>query len=168
LNSIIKYIIPLILFILILEGCEKLPKYDETPQIEFGGYDIYRNHYNILTTSYEDSVIFKIKFQDGDGDLGLDENDKKTDSLPNFVMRMYVKNNTPFFEKDTIVGQFQPLTLSAKEIKGPIKGELRYTASFIYPDYNTNDTLKFDIYIKDRANHISNTITTDELVVKMP
>jgi hypothetical protein len=156
----------LIGLVLLLEGCEKLPKYDEKPQIEFEGFEVHRNHLNSSTLVNEDSVIFNIKFQDGDGDLGMDANDKQNDSLPNFVMKMYVKNNTPFLDSTITEGQFQPLTLSAKEVKGPIKGVLRYTAAFMYSDYSTRDTLKFDIYIKDRANNVSNTITTDVLVVE--
>jgi len=165
LNSILKYILPILLVVGIIEGCKKLPHYSDVPQIEFSGFEIYRNHYNVLSLSYEDSVIIKLKFKDGDGDLGLDEEDKKTDTLPNFVMQSYVKVNSVFVDSVKYTGQFQPLTLSAKQIKGPIEGELRYVQRFSYADFNTNDTLKFDIHIKDRAGNISNIVTTDILVV---
>lgn len=164
-NSLLKYILPLIAVLLITEGCRKLPDYSKTPAIQFSGFEIYRNRYNSLSLTYEDSVVIKVKFQDGDGDLGMDEEDKKNDTLPNFVMRSYVKNNTPFLDSVTYTGQFQPLTLSAKNIKGPLDGELRYAQLFSYSNFSIKDTVKFAIYIKDRAGNVSNTITTDELVL---
>ncbi len=164
-NSLLKYIILLPLVFLMLEGCKKLPSFDKTPEIEFNGFEVHRNRLNSLSLSYEDSVVFKIKFQDGDGDLGMDEEDKKNDTLPNFIMKSYVKNNTPFLDSVTYKGQFQPLTLSAKTIKGPIKGELRYVQTFSYSDFSVRDSLRFSIQIKDREDNFSNIIMTDTLVV---
>lgn len=164
-NPVLKYILPLVAVLLITESCKKLPDYSKTPAIEFSGFEIYRNRLNPLTLTNEDSVVVKIKFQDGDGDLGMDEEDKKNDTLPNFVMRSFVKNNTPFLDSVTYTGQFQPLTLSAKNIKGPLDGELRYTQLFSYSNFSVKDTVRFSIYIKDRAGNVSNTIMTDEIVL---
>ncbi len=164
-NSILRYIVPAILTTFLLTACKKLPRYDEKPEIEFSGFEIYRNQFSSLGLVYGDSVIVKLKFKDGDGDLGIDAEDKKSDSIPNFVMKTFVKNNTPFLDSLTYEGQFQPLTLSAKEIKGPIEGELRYAVLFSYSEYSPKDTLKFSIYIKDRADHVSNSIMTDILIV---
>ncbi len=165
-NSILKYIIPLLVTFFLIESCKKLPKYGEVPEVDFGGFEVYRNRYNPLSLSYEDSVIFKVKFKDGDGDLGMDEEDKKNDTLPNFIMQTFVRSNAVFLDSVVYTGQFQPLTLNAKGIKGPIEGELRYVQTFSYADYGVRDSLKFSIRIKDRAGNFSNTVMTDILVVR--
>ncbi len=166
-NSIIKYLFVLIVF-LSLDSCKKLPHYSKTPEISFKKFDIYRNVYNAGDGVFADSVSVVLHFQDGDGDLGLDEDDKKNDTLPNFFMKVQPKDTS---HKDTITyyGQFQPLTYLPKSIKGPVDGDLIYSVYFNYNNFiYTNDTLTFLIHIKDRAGNISNTVQTDPLVVHQP
>ncbi len=166
-NSIIKYLFVVIVF-LSLDSCKKIPHYSKTPAISFGNdyISIFGNVYNSGSQSYGDSIIVKIKFQDGDGDLGLDADDKKNDTLPNFFLKVRGKNPTHLQDTILYTGQFQPLTYLPKSIKGPVDGELSYTVFFDYNNYYyVKDTLTFLIHIKDRAGNISNTIESDPLVV---
>jgi hypothetical protein len=165
LNSIIKYPLVVIVF-LSLGSCEKIPHYSNTPAIAFDGFDISRNVFNTSSQDTADVVIVKIKFQDGDGDLGLDSSDMKNTTTPNFILLVQPKNK--FHKTDSVVynGQFRPLTYLPKTIKGPVEGVLNYSLSFDYNNfYYINDTLTLFIHIVDRAGNVSNTIQTDPLVV---
>ena len=85
--------------------------------ISFNGFDIYRDRDtsgNSLSKVGLDSVIIKINFQDGDGDLGLDSNTMKTDTIPNFVLHVHPKNKSHTTDTVTYTGQFRPLDLSAR------------------------------------------------------
>jgi hypothetical protein len=149
----------------LLLGCKKIPKYDLAPHIEFEGYDIHRNHFNSLGMFYADSVIFKIRFRDGDGDLGMDEAAKKNDpNFHNFEMKSFLKTPSGYVPSIDYNGQFQPMTLTPGRV-GPIDGTLYYTQLFEYNNYNPNDTLRLTLVIKDRAKNISNEIELAPLII---
>jgi hypothetical protein len=56
---------------------------------------------------------------------------------------------------------------------GPIEGSISYSTQFVYAFYKGysplftefNDTLKFQIYIKDKAFQQSNTIETEPVII---
>ena len=134
--------------------------------IAFDGFDIDRNVFNTSSQDSTDVVIVKIKFQDGDGDLGLDSTDMKNTTTPNFVLRVQPKNKSHKTDSVIYTGQFRPLTYLPKTIKGPVDGVLNYSMNFDYNNFfYINDTLTLFINIVDRAGNVSNTIQTDPLVV---
>ncbi|HSZ24133.1 MAG TPA: hypothetical protein VK766_00340 [Cytophagaceae bacterium] len=192
-KSYINYlgIILVVVASLSFDSCKKLPNFSVIPsiQVESNWYNITRNFEDSSMGSFCDSVTIKLKFEDGDGDLGLSADDIKNNTTPNFYMKTYITNGafnyqgTLYNYKDTILytGQFPPLTYLPENIKGPVSGELRYSVKFDYVNYYmtvydnikgkdttvqvTNDSLKFDIYVMDRASHVSNTVTTPILVI---
>jgi hypothetical protein len=166
LNTIVKYIVFLFLGIQVV-GCKsKLPDYSDVPEIEFAGFEIYERKFNNLTLAFSDSVIIKIKFKDGDGDLGMDEEDKKNSTDPNYIMNVFIKTNTGFKDSILYTGQFPHLSSLPKNIKSPIDGELRYSQLFSYTDFSPNDTLKCFITIKDREKNASNTVESSLLIIR--
>lgn len=166
LNRIINYLF-LFGWLGIVGGCiSKLPDYPDQPSITFEGFVEFRDIIDPLSTSFADSIILKVKFQDGDGDLGLDEEDKQNNPEPNFYMQSFLKGPTGFTESVLYTGQFQQLSVLAKTIKGPIDGTLFYSNKFQHVNFSPNDTLKFFIYIKDRAGNLSNSVETGELIIR--
>lgn len=151
--------------VLIAFSCKKELKYSKTPHIEFDGFEIKRNQQDV-TTLYGDSVVVKIRYQDGDGDLGLAQDDLSSYGN-NYIINIYAKRSGVFEKLNfdpSFDGQFMPL--STDNIVGPIDGVLSralflYHSSPIIPF----DTLRFDVKILDRANNESNLITTDTIVV---
>ncbi len=163
--------IKIISFLLVsvsLVSCFKEPEFSLTPSIEFDNYtsDIRLDAFLGAT---KDSVVVTVRFQDGDGDLGLDEESKreaqKTDDF-NYLVRPFRKVNgtfQSFVPGVPFSGYFPQLKLDEKP--GPIEGTLGYTIEFIHAFTPKRDTVKFEIQIKDRAGNLSNTVETDEIIL---
>jgi len=142
-------------------ACFKTPEYPIAPTLEFDSYDV-TNPYQSLT----DGSMF-LKFTDGDGDLGLTSNDDKVNVNSIFIKTVkYNKEDTsniPYIPKkgtsDAISGNIE-----IKLYQGSLGGLIDESDLLLLQ--KPFDTLVFNIYIKDRAGHVSNVVTTPALVVK--
>lgn len=164
-----------------LASCVKEPEYSMTPAITFESIQ------KITKTSNDgfggkakiDSVIMSIRFEDGDGDLGITAAEIKANSkykdFRNFEVDVMLRKN----------GKFVPVTFSPKlgglmnfqfrpdQKPGPIEGSIAYSTQFVYAFFKgysplfteKNDTLKFQISIRDKAFHLSNVVETDPIVI---
>lgn len=172
--------IQLFLIILLITGfgsCKKVKKFDDIPRIE---YTSFTSIYNPDLEIYDRGVL-QFYFEDGDGDIGLDNND----ILPPFNpdSKYYYNLIITYFEmqngelKEVPILWFNPetelydtLTLSARipnltpqGVNKAISGEIQDTL-FIYNFNSTYDTIKFEAYIIDRALNESNTISTPLII----
>ncbi len=163
---IVRYIAVIICIIFLFAGCKKQLKYSKIPSIEFVSFKVVRNQQDPLTTVYGDTVIVNIKYQDGDGDLGLANADTSASS-DNYIMNVYAKVNGVFYPltfNPSFNGKFPKLTTDNSV--GPIDGIL---SRGLFMEYSApivkNDTLMFEITIFDRAKNESNTIRTPSVIV---
>ncbi|MFN3488648.1 MAG: hypothetical protein ACK4YV_05925 [Emticicia sp.] len=151
-----------------LVGCYKEVSFDEKPAIEFRSLK-KEIRIDQFAGSKKDSVILTIKFQDGDGDLGLNEKEKTTAELKNdfnYIIRIFRKKRGVFTEYVPDVpysGYFPRLKTDGKI--GPIEGTLDYSIDFPHPFTPIKDSLKFQVTIKDRAGNISNTTESEVIVL---
>lgn len=152
----------------LVTGCYKEVSFDVKPYIEFK--DLRKEiRLDQFSGSKKDSVILTIKFQDGDGDLGLNEEEKKaavTQQDFNYIVRIFRQKKGVFQEvipEVTYSGFFPRLKVDNK--KGPIEGTLDY--SFVYfQDFTPKkDSLKYQVTIKDRSGNVSNTIETKVIIL---
>ena len=154
-----------------LGGCFNTPEYPNTPQIEF--FDIDSNpKLDQLSGVYFDEVVISIKYKDGDGDLGYEQWEldslEKSDSNTgyNYLIKQFRKSQGKFIEyegRENNNGYFQRIS---PEKPGPIEGKISRTIDIIHSFYRyRNDTIRFEIQIRDRAGNLSNTVTTDSVVV---
>lgn len=165
-----KALIFLIVGAAILSSCYKEPNFSMTPEISFASItkDMRLDQF---TGARKDSIIVSINFKDGDGDLGYNTEEigstiPRTDY--NFVIKSLRSKNGKFTEfkpEETLSGFFPRLKTDDKI--GPIEGKLSYriqieTAFWPFK----KDTVKFEIYIKDRAGNVSNTTETDPVIIK--
>lgn len=151
-----------------LAGCFDTPDYPDKPEIEYD--DISRDIVVAQATGgYKDSVVVSVKFKDGDGDLGLSQQEI-TDGAPyNFIVKQFRRVNGEYVEYEpleSLSGHFQ--VLSNDDEAGPLEGVIHYTGIQIYHTFYpyAKDTVKFEISIKDRAGNISNTISTDSVILR--
>ncbi len=160
--------IPLIfLFLILLNACTKEEVFPIEPAISFISLTKKAS-----SSAIDDKGILKIFFTDGDGDLGLDTYDtlapfdKSSVYYYNYFIKLFEKQHKTWVEVNT------PMVLNAriprlnssgnsKSIKGEIELEV-YINNYTSP----YDTIRFEASICDRALHISNVITTPELVIK--
>jgi len=162
-------------------SCQKFDEYPLEPQITFDSFTLFVDTIveNDTMKVVTNRGVLAFFYTDGDGDLGLRSND----TLPpfnqgspyyyNIIVHYYEKQDGEFVEvpiidpdgNSTIInfnGRFPYLTPAGihKAIKGVIQDTL--------PVNNPNskyDTIKFRVYIYDRALNKSNEIETPEIPI---
>ena len=105
-------------------------------------------------TQFEDSILFVIKYTDGDGDLGFESADSMSVELTD--------NRFPL----TFHYHLQPLAPqnAAVAITGQLPIVLENT--ILQNSDGQTEQATFNIRLKDRAGHWSNTVTTPTVTVQ--
>jgi hypothetical protein len=151
---------------LAMTGCFKEEEYPVEPIISLPEF-----------INMTDSAVVSFAFTDGDGDVGLndDELDAPYDSSSVYYYNLYLK----YYEKDDVNGWQQGTDLNGDpiafkyrleriQVKGKqrgMKGTIDVAISdFQNPFSDQSDTIKFSIQLIDRALHESNIIETDEII----
>jgi hypothetical protein len=161
------YILPLIF----LFACEDVPEYADEPIISFEGISKYVV-VDPFTTNKTDSIVISLAFTDGDGDLGLSQDEAGSgifvgDSSNNFHVEVERKNSGAYEVVDLeLDGLFYPLV--NEQYLGPIDGVLEHSISFnhnLVTELSANDTVRFRVSIYDRSLNKSNTVVTSDILV---
>lgn len=171
-KRLIAFLVVAALVITVYSGCKKPETFPIIPAIEFKSIGSYKN------ISGKDSVtVITISFTDGDGDIGYAPagngpvfDDTSSAYYYNFIVHFYEKKNGVWV-RDTVFdrppfsgfsGRLPNLTPRGenKALKGDISMD-QYIS--FYPVQN--DTIKYEVYIYDRALHKSNTVMTSEIVI---
>ena len=156
----------LILLFTGLTGCVKDVEYPLKPEIEFGGFSTMRD------VSGKDSVgLITISYTDGDGNIGLDSNDKVEPYKYNYYLKfMQFKNKQlvdvlPQGSTENFNARIPILTPNGRNKN--IKGDITRTIQLYFARQALqSDTIAFEIYIKDRTLLESNVIQTPLFVIK--
>ncbi len=162
-------------------SCVQEPDYNVIPEIEFESI----TKINKVTDdgfgekTKIDSLIMRIKFKDGDGDLGITDAEIKANSkykdFKNFKVEAYLQKNGKFelLNLNPALGGLVNFKFKPNQKPGPIEGSIDYSSQFVYAFYRgysplftpKNDTLKFKIQIVDNAFHESNVVETTPIVI---
>ncbi|MCS6795461.1 MAG: hypothetical protein RMJ97_11995 [Raineya sp.] len=143
----------------------------------------------------EDSIFLDINFKDGNGDIGLSVEDttgqfarRRPDKsfnpyYYNFYCTIYRRNKfTGVYERLILPKFIDPVTntefetnihgrvppLAPKDKQSPIEGVIRYNIGGLFYDVigiNKRDSIRFEVFIYDRALNQSNVITTPAILV---
>ncbi len=155
--------------IAVFTGCRKIPKFSETPSIQYK--DIHTvTYFNADQLIDADSIILGIHFKDGNGDLGFPEAERSEDHIDYFV-DVFRKTNGVFapaiFPDSSLTFNGHLPLLTPVSTPGPIEGDLFYTMIFNYgTDQPADDTLKFLVKIKDRSGNVSNTVESAPVIIR--
>ncbi len=161
------------------QACRKFETFPIEPVITFDEFLVELN----TQTGITERGVLKFKYTDGDGDLGLDPRDtfppfnRKSPYYYNMIIKYYEKQFGEFVEVpllswnpdslyyDTITFNARIPNLTPESGNMNIKGAVSDTL-FIYNPLSDFDTIKFGVYIYDRALHPSNEIETGEIIRK--
>lgn len=140
-----------------MSGCKKSNNISEIPKITFQSLTGNKDATGKDTTA---TIVFD--YEDGDGDLGSLSSDSV--GYRNLFLKFFEKKNGIFIEP-VLPGSYdaQIPNLTPKAKNKSISGDITY--SLLLPPGVTNDTIKLQVYIVDRANHKSNVIDTSELII---
>ena len=154
-----------ILFAFVLSfGCKKKEPEPVAPVITF---------MDARLSADKSYSIVRFEFFDGDGDLGLRQDENSGEQEFNLFVDYYEKINgtwvlkSPVITWNTTEGKFDTTDLhlrlpfleneSGRSLEGETQVNLLYNFAA--------DTFRYEISLKDRALHLSNAITTTDLIV---
>jgi hypothetical protein len=161
----IKYLLLIFIVASFVYSCKKIQQISGVPQIEFRNFSIFDTT-DILGNISKGGRL-RFRFEDGDGDVGLDNpKSGQTDSTNLFLTLYRIKNGERVAAK-----QDDPIFPSAYRIPYMerlgrdkiIKGTISVT--FLYLFYSPGDTIAYDFYIEDRALNQSNVASTTDIVI---
>ena len=150
-----------LLCVVALASCKDEAPLSTTPSIAFESLDPR----TVKAASSEDTVFLTFRFSDGDADLGVGANGS---SGQYDVFLIDNRNNQ--------VNQYLFPDI-ADELRDPAKGmsgtaTIILQAALLRPRDSLHtvlgDTLKYEVYVKDRAGHESNRFTTPEIFLTPP
>ncbi len=156
-------------------SCLKPETFPPEPAIEFQSFQ-----------AMGDSGLVTISFTDGDGDIGLNENDTLAPYAPNtyFYYNMYLEyfemmdgqwvrgttdpNGENFPTADSITFAFRLEDITPIGQNKALKGDIQITLEPFYFNINSNhsDSIKYEIVLIDRSLNVSNRIETPLIVTQ--
>lgn len=164
----IKYTVIAVLILIFFPSCTKIEKLSPVPAITFTSFQVFDTT-DILGNVAKGGRL-KFHFEDGDGDLGLDPPDGFSGGdTTNLFFRLLRKTNGSFSEasandpldpSDYRIPYMERLGQN-KILKGTV------SVTFLYLFYTPADTIKYRFWIKDRADHLSDTITTCQITINL-
>jgi hypothetical protein len=146
-------------------SCTKVEKLPVSPNIKFTSFQGFDTT-DILGNQARGGRL-KFYFEDGDGDLGLNPPTIVGDDSTNLFFKMYrivngalvpAANNDLLKPSDYRIPFLQPVGQN-RALKGTI------SVTFLYLFYEPTDTIEYEFFVKDRAEHVSNVITTCEIPI---
>ncbi len=144
--------------LLLVLSCANAPDFGNTPFIEY--VSISKDSL-IQGSLNNDSLVLVLNFEDGDGDIGFENQSNQTNLkiIDTRIDEVIENIKTPFI----------PLQGTANGIRGTIELKI-FTTCCIFPNgdppcqanpaFPTNDLL-YEIILEDRAGNVSNTVQTE-------
>ena len=160
-----KYPVLFLITLFLLGSCTKIEHLSPVPNISFTSFTIFDTT-DILGNESKAGRL-KFHFEDGNGDIGLKVPSEGQDDSTNLFFTLYRRIDGIMEEANAD----DPLYPSSYRIPYMVRlGQnkiLRGTISvtFLYLFYSPTDTIKYDFYLRDRAQHDSNVASTSEIVI---
>jgi hypothetical protein len=152
----------LILFVLAI-SCRKIEQLPDEPSIEFTSFAVFDTT-DLLGNDCKGGRL-KFYFEDGDGDLGFDEPLQGQTDTSNLFLKLFRETGGTMVEITDTNDLMRPSNYRIPYLERIgqnkiLKGTIAVT--FVYTFYNPADSgiFRYDFYIKDRAEHHSDTIST--------
>jgi hypothetical protein len=143
---------------LTVSSCLEPPDYPDTPTIGFQSITSKRITDN---TGTYDQVTITVSFRDGNGDLGLTNEDKVPGSP--WAERNPDGSFNPYYNNYYLT-PYPPLATDGRE--APLRGDLSFSYNFyVGSPFRSGQVVRFDVSILDRALNQSNTVTTDPITI---
>jgi len=162
---IFKYPLLFLTALVTLGSCTKIEHLSPIPSISYNSFTIFDTLDILGNVSKAGRLDFY--FEDGDGDVGLKVPSGGLADSTNLFFTLYRKTDgsmeeanadDPLYPSDYRIPYMVRLGQN-KILRGTI------SVTFLYLFYSPSDTIQYDFYIKDRAEHESNVATTAEIVI---
>jgi hypothetical protein len=164
-------VITLFLLLILSYGCRKYDHYPIVPHIELNSFQKFAD-----TLGIDQIGVIGLSFTDGDGDIGLTADQNTGVYQFDLFIKYFEKQKGVFKEiilttPNSLTGKPDTLWFNGRipyitpvgKVKA-ISGEITDTL-FINNFVSQYDTIKYQIYIQDRALNKSNVVETPEIVI---
>ena len=155
----------MILLVASIVSCIPIEKLPPEPYIEYKSFEVF-DTIDILGNEIKGGRL-KFYFEDGDGDLGLRAPSFLSADTVNLFFTLFRKTPGGFVEAPTddplAPADFRIPYMDRQGQNKILKGTIKVTLLYLF--YEPGDTIRYDFYIKDRAQHVSNTETTCTIIV---
>lgn len=164
-----KLLFPVIVIIMLIPvtSCVEVEQIPAKPAIEYTSFEIFDTLDILGNLSKAGRLLFR--FEDGDGDVGLAAPIGESTDTTNLQLTLFRKINgimEKVTDKNDPLMPYSSYRIPYMERLGQnqiLRGTISVT--MIYQSYGAGDTIKYDFYIKDRAENISNLEETAEIIV---
>jgi hypothetical protein len=162
---ILSYITLAILTAFSVISCQKIESLPDTPHIEFTSFAVFDTT-DILGNECQGGRL-NFYFEDGDGDLGLPPPGYGYEDTVNLFFTLYRKAGGLFSEvPENDIMNPSDYRIPYMERTGQnkiLKGTISITFLYLFYSLEDSDTIKYEFYIEDRAQNISDTAITSEI-----
>jgi hypothetical protein len=164
-RSVIFLVITIIILLFTI-SCGKIEKLPPEPSITFKSFEVFDST-DILGNKVKGGRL-NYHFEDGDGDLGLAAPAlNSTEDSTNLFFMLYRKINGVFLQVgDNDLLKPSPYRIPFMDRQGQnkiLRGTIEVT--FLYLFYTPTDTIRYRFFVKDRAQHSSDTVSTCEIAL---
>ena len=164
-----KYLILIALAVLLAGSCKKIEQLPAEPSIEFLKFAVF-DTIDILGNECKGGRL-SFHFQDGDGNLGLKAPEASDTDTTNLFLTLYRKVGGVMVEvPDNDILKPSDYRIPYMEREGQnkiLRGTISVTFLYLFYSSEDTDTVKYDFYIKDRADNQSNIESTCEIALSV-
>lgn len=168
--KIVKHLFIILLVVSVLASCLKIEELSPVPHIEFTSFTVFDTT-DILENRYKAGKL-QFYFEDGDGNVGLQTAESVENDTTNLFFTLYRKSGNGMIEVTDTNDLMKPSSyrIPYMERTGQnkiLKGTISVT--FLYTFYEPGDSniIKYDFYITDRSDNMSNTVSTCEIPLSL-
>jgi hypothetical protein len=155
----------LIFIFVALLSCKKLTQLSPIPHIEYRSFSVFDT--TDILGNHSIGGRLRFYFEDGDGDIGLEDPTEGQTESTDLFLTLYWKDNGEMVPAD----DNNPLKYSSYRIPYMeklgrdkiLKGNISVTILYLFDI--PADTISYEFYLKDRALNESNVETTNEIVL---
>ncbi len=160
----IRYL--LIVIIAVFYGsCTKIQQLPPEPYIEFNSFTVFDTT-DILGNTCKGGRL-RFYFEDGDGNVGLKPPESTEGDTTNLFFTLFKKVDgimEQVVDDDPIKPSSYRIPYMEREGQNKIlKGTIYITFIYLFYVPESNDTIRYDFYLKDRDNNYSNEVSTNEI-----
>jgi len=139
----------------IIVSCTKTTCNEDIPAIEFSEFE----------QSDDNTAKLIVTFKDCNGDIGLNQADSIDPAYQyNLFMEYYEKQNGTWVNLKPLIPYYYRIPVLYDGSGNPIEGDIEITMASYFNPNSEFDTIKYEIYILDRALNESNTVETREII----
>ncbi len=164
--SIKNIVICCIVVVILFSSCRKIEQLPVIPRIEFTSFSVFDT--TDILGNHSKGGCLKFYFEDGDGNIGLEEPSSEESDTTNLFITLYEKTGDEFIMVTDPMNPLKPANYRIPYMENTGQNKIMtgtISLRFIYLYYNTDDsaTIRYSFKIKDRDNQYSNLETTCEI-----